>query len=115
MPIIDIEPVGEATIDTAQLAAALGDALKAPAGTLWIRVRRLDKAAYAENGGLPARLPVFVRVLARHGDSTLRQAQALAIAEVVAQTVARPRASVHVIFEPGARGRVFFGGEPDRR
>jgi phenylpyruvate tautomerase PptA (4-oxalocrotonate tautomerase family) len=33
----------------------------------------------------------------------------------VSEATTRPRASVHVIFEPDATGRVFFGGEPDSR
>jgi hypothetical protein len=40
---------------------------------------------------------------------------AATIADVVAAGVARGRTSVHVIFEPDATGRVFFGGAPDLR
>ncbi len=115
MPIIDIECVGAAAIDARQLVAALGECLRAPAGTVWLRLRRLDTANYAENGTMPESLPVFVRVLARQADPGALPRQAYAIADAVAQAAQRPRQCVHVIHEPDALGRVFFGGEPDPR
>jgi phenylpyruvate tautomerase PptA (4-oxalocrotonate tautomerase family) len=112
MPIVSIEIFGDAEASPHGLAAALAEQLGAVPGSLWVRLRRTPAADYAENGPEPAPLPVFVRVLARGTDA---ETAAPRIACAVASAVGRPRERVHVIFEPDARGRVFFGGEPDRR
>jgi hypothetical protein len=39
--------------------------------------------------------------------------RAAAISASVAEATGRQRASIHVIFEPDATGRVFFGGADD--
>lgn len=116
MPIVAIEIVGDAEAAVPGLAAALADrlgaALGAAPGSVWVKLRRTPADSYAENGPMPDPLPVFVRVLARGGDAA---STAPRIASAVASAVGRPRERVHVIFESDARGRVFFGGEPDRR
>jgi phenylpyruvate tautomerase PptA (4-oxalocrotonate tautomerase family) len=124
MPILDVEIVGEEAGDAqlkglaARIATDVGAALGAPAGQLWVTLRHLPASHYSENGPPIATLPVFVRVLARTRDSTdaaERPQRAEMIAAVVSQVTARERSSVHVIFEPDASGRVFFGGVPDLR
>ncbi len=113
MPIVTVEIVGgeEVACVASALATRLGEALAAPAGSVWVQVRSVPSCAYAENG--PEQPPpVFVRVLAR-GDASAQRAGAIAAA--VAQIVGRPLERVHVICEPDANGRVFFGGAPDPR
>ncbi|HET9023944.1 MAG TPA: hypothetical protein VFN64_05190 [Burkholderiaceae bacterium] len=121
MPILDVEVVGQQPGDVPlerladRLADAVGSALDVPAGQLWVKLRRLPASQYAENGPPNATLPVFVRVLARLRDPSEWPQRAATIAAVVAKATGRERASVHVIFEADASGRVFFGGAPDLR
>ena len=118
MPILDIDVVtrdGPVNIDTGALAHALGAALDSVPGSVWVRVRHLAAADYAENGAQPDPLPVFVRVTARIADATRLSQHARVIAAEVATAVRRPRERVHVIFDPDARGRVFYGDAPDSR
>ena len=121
MPILDVEVVGQQTGDARperladRLAHAVGSALDVPAGQMWVKLRQLPASQYAENGPPPATLPVFVRVLARLRDPSEWPQRAATIAAVVAKVTGRERASVHVILEPDASGRVFFGGAPDLR
>lgn len=115
MPIIDIEIVSRPGEDPAPplaqpLADALGDAFGADAGKVWVRLRELPAAHYAENRA-PAPAPVFVTVTA----SAPPEGEALRerIAQVtaaVARLTRRPAANVHVEFLPAARGRIAFGG-----
>ena len=68
MPILDVEVVTRdvpLSVDTGALAHALGAALDSVPGSVWVRVRHLAAADYAENGDQPDPLPVFVRVIAR--------------------------------------------------
>jgi hypothetical protein len=118
MPILDVEVVTRdvpVSVDTGARAPALGAALDSVPGSVWVRVRHLAAADYAENGDQPDPLPVFVRVIARSGDTGRWPQHARVIAAEVATAVRRPRERVHVIFEPDARGRVFFGDAPDSR
>jgi hypothetical protein len=80
-----------------------------------VKVQKLSASGYAENGPPSAMLPVFVRVLVRTKDPSVWPKRAEVIATAVAEATARARSSVHVIFEPDATGRVFFGGAPDPR
>jgi phenylpyruvate tautomerase PptA (4-oxalocrotonate tautomerase family) len=117
MPIVDVELVGDGDAApelAAELARSLGQALGAPEGNVWVTLTRRPVGDYAENGPPPAPLPVFVRVLASGGDPQQRAAWASAIAEAVGAAAGRPAERVHVIFEPDAAGRVFFGGAESR-
>lgn len=124
MPILDVEVVGQQAGDATlngladRIATDVGSALGVPVGQLWVTVRHLPASCYGENGPPIATMPVFVRVLARARgsfDAAEWPQRAETIAAVVSQAVARERSSVHVIFEPDASGRVFFGGVPDLR
>lgn len=110
MPILDITIVG-ATDDDAlaqRLADAAGDALGTEPGRTWVRLHRLPRRDYAENGG-SALEPVFASVLlARPPDD--RAALARSLAAALARAVDRLEENVHVLFEPAAAGRVAFGG-----
>jgi len=117
MPIVDITLIGEARLaDTASagLAQAIGQALGAAEGSVWVTLTRRPAADYAENGPPPEPPPVFVRVLAAGDDRPTRAAQARAIAGAVAATLSRPIERVHVILDPDAAGRVYFGGRTNR-
>lgn len=118
MPILEIDIVGEVSPVArkrlgARLADVAGQVLRSPPGGTWVKVRLVAADLYGESGGGPPAgvSPVFVRVLARdppEGDA--RKEQVRALARAVALTCGRAEQHVHVIYEPGARGRVAFGG-----
>ncbi len=120
MPILDVEPVvGQGqTLDPA-LAQRLADAAAAVFGSapgrVWVRLRPLPAAQYAENAGVAADTdvepPVFVTVLHAHlpeGPARVREAAQLtaALAQITGRTVER----VHVQYAPPGAGRQAFGG-----
>lgn len=115
MPIIDIELVSASgdvgAPGVAQgLADALGDAFEVEAAKVWVRLRTLSSANYAENRAKPPE-PAFVTVIAGTPPTgeALRQRVAQ-ITQIVARHTHRPPELVHVLFEPAARGRIAFGG-----
>lgn len=121
MPILDVEVVGQQAGDppierlAERIANGVGTALGVPKGQLWVKVQKRSASSYAENGPPSRSMPVFVRVLVRTKDPSVWPKRAEQIAGAVSTAIARERSSVHVIFEPDATGRVFFGGEPDPR
>ena len=117
MPILDVEVVmrhGEALPAglAADLADALGEVFAADPGELWVRLRDIPADRYAENEeGEDRPFPVFVTV--REGSppvGALLEARVAHITECVARLADRPPENVHVIVEPGLRGRVALGG-----
>ena len=115
MPIVDVEIV-ERTQSLARpeltqaLADALGDVFGAEPGRVWVRVRTLSGADYAENRQAAPK-PVFVTVLqADPAEGAARQDLASRITAAVARLTGRSPDNVHVLFEPAGRGRVAFGG-----
>jgi len=117
MPIIDVTLIGDesaAPAICARLAQAIGRTLGAAEGSVWVTLARRSNADYAENGPLPESPPVFVRVIAGGHESSAHAAQAQMIAGAVAASLGGPVERVHVIFEPTANGRVYFGGRPSQ-
>jgi len=115
VPIVDVELVGGAVLPaetTQELADALGVCLGSPDGHTWVRVRRLDRTAYAENGGVADDvLPVFVTVLERARPEGQVLADRVArLTAAVAEVTGRDATHVHVLYEADARGRLAFGG-----
>ncbi len=118
MPIVDVEIVvgdeGAVPPRTASmLADALGLVFGAPRGHVWLRLRYLPVARYAENGGViaPEDRPVFVSVLhAQWPEVSVLATEAAEIARVVAEVVGRLVSQVHVEYLPPAAGRIAFGG-----
>ncbi|HRI17619.1 MAG TPA: hypothetical protein PL196_03770 [Burkholderiaceae bacterium] len=120
MPIVDVEVVGPAAnagggaVSARALADALGQVFGCPAGRTWVRLRRLDDAAYAENGAVlgESEWPVFVTVQhARLPDEAALRAEAAAVTLAVARCVGRPPGRVHVHYAPAGAGRLAFGGQ----
>jgi len=117
MPILDIEIVApdgpiESSL-TAALADAAGAVLDTELGRTWVRVRELAAAQYAEDGGGPPAgvRSVFVSVLvARIPAPTLLREQVRRLIDEIATICDRPAENVHVLFLPGAAGRMAFGG-----
>ena len=118
MPIVDVEIVerpgeGLAPGLAARLADALGGALDAAPGKVWVRLRALAAGHYAESGageGRPS--PVFVTLLASvppEGGELDRMVGR--VTEAVSRVACRPAENVHVLVQPAARGRIAFGGK----
>lgn len=120
MPIVDIEVVagdcgalmpGKRRLQ--QLTDELGDVFHSEPANTWVRLRSLDETAYAENRsvGPAAVLPVFVNVLkAQLPNASAMRREMAEIAEAVARSLERPVENVHVVYAPGASGRIGFGG-----
>ena len=118
MPILDVELVLEdwETVPSdlaSRLADAAGAVFGTPAGRTWVRVRRLARADYAENGGGPPTgvRPVFANVLVSRLPSPSRVREDIErLTRAIAAVCGRPIENVHVMFLPDAAGRVAFGG-----
>lgn len=118
MPILDVEIVlrpGE--VLAADLASTVADrastALNVPVGRTWVKLRTLDRAAYAEDGDgrPPAVHPVFVAVLQAELPPPEELAAEIArLTDAIAAACDRPAQNVHVCYEPPTRGRMAFGG-----
>jgi phenylpyruvate tautomerase PptA (4-oxalocrotonate tautomerase family) len=115
MPIIDIELVSAMQVPVSpglaqDLADALGDAFEVEAGKVWVRVRTLSSANYAENRA-NAPEPAFVTIIASSPPTgEVLHRRVAQITQAVARHTHRPPELVHVLFEPAARGRIAFGG-----
>jgi phenylpyruvate tautomerase PptA (4-oxalocrotonate tautomerase family) len=119
MPILDVEFVGElpeSVLDglAQRMAEAAAEVMGAKPRGLWVKLRFLDSDTYAENGADAHLLeqPVFVSIL----QADLPPQQGLAhlaaqIAEALSGACQRPADSIHILFEPPARGRIAFGGQ----
>jgi len=117
MPILDIEIVlrpGEQLVpDLARrLALAAGTVLGSAPGETWVRLRGLPADQYAENDGGQALevFPVFVSVLRADPAAPQTADEPALLAEAVAARCGRPIENTHILYEPGARGRIAFGG-----
>jgi phenylpyruvate tautomerase PptA (4-oxalocrotonate tautomerase family) len=119
MPIIDVTLVLARGVfappNTAhQLANALGLALKAPQGHVWVRLHELAADHYAENDleVVDSELPVFVTVLHAHLPTPAVMPNEVAeIVAAIATCLGRPPERVHIEYAAGGAGRVAFGGK----
>ena len=117
MPILRVEivevPGWTRPPDLAQrIANLVGQALSAPAQSVWIRLSTIAAADYAENGTAPAdAAPVFVTILEKSPpDGEALTAEIAALTAAIAEACDRAPGDVHLIYEPPGRGRVSFGG-----
>lgn len=119
MPIVDVTLVlargAVAPTGTAhQLADALGLALNAPPGHVWVRLHELDTEHYAENDTAVdnSELPVFVTVLHAHRPTPAAMSNEVAdLVAAVATCLGRPPERVHIEYAAAGAGRVAFGGK----
>ena len=118
MMLLEVEVVGQQIGDppTEKLAERIVDTVARlfviPPGQLAVKLQKISASNYAQNS--PTRtLPVFVRVLVRTKDPSVWPKRAETIPVAVSEATCRERDVVHVIFEPDATGRVFYGGSTD--
>jgi len=118
MPLLEVTVVGNDPARSekgcaGRIADAAGAIFKSGPGSTWVVLRHVPAEDYAENAEGPGEryTPVFVRVLQKR---MLPEAELAIEVEAVTRTVAeicgRDPSQVHVIYEPGAAGRVAFGG-----
>lgn len=115
MPILDIEIVTDGNAWPQSLAHriadAAGKAFDAAPGRVWVKLRTLDAARYAENQVASAPQPVFVSVLlAQHPSPEAWVKTAAALTDAIARCCGRPAENIHLLLLPEARGRMSFGG-----
>jgi len=111
VPIIDIEIVGATVPGLARrVADAAAEIFEAPPATVWVRLRCLDPACYAENDAAQTPRPVFVTVLKRAWSADGVGAEHLKLAEALALVLGKPVEHIHITYEPAAAGRQSFGG-----
>jgi len=82
-------------------------------GRVWVRLRPLPAAQYAENGALVAdsQRPTFVTVLHAHPPQADARAQeAAALTGAIASVLGQSAEWVHVLYAPEGAGRQAFGG-----
>lgn len=118
MPIADVMIVSATAADGSPawaqaVADAIGSALHAAPGRVWVRLQWLPASLYAENGPPPGvtELPVFVTLLhASPPSGAALAAEVQAVTGAIAAAVGRPAERVHIEYAPPGAGRVAFGG-----
>ena len=118
MPIIDVQfvlPKSESLPEglAQTLVDRLGHVLAVKPGSLWLRIQVLPASQYAENESSTPEpdLPVFVTVMhAKSPKGKALESEAIAVAQAVAEAVAKRRTQVHVEYAPSGAGRIAFGG-----
>jgi phenylpyruvate tautomerase PptA (4-oxalocrotonate tautomerase family) len=119
MPILDIEIVAPDSTQvlpadlTQSLADEASQVFGVQAGTVWVKVRLIPLAHYAENNRAPTGVyPVFVTVLrSRVPQGSELQEEIVRLTKVIANVLNRPETNVHIIYQPDGAGRVAFGGK----
>ena len=112
MPILDVEVVADGAPEAGlaqRIADAAAEALAAPPSTLWVKLRHLDPAMYAENAA-HAPHPVFVSVLKRTIPTSGAAEEHARLAAAIARTIGVPVGQLHITYEPASAGRQSFGG-----
>ena len=117
VPILEVEIVSDSEFEyglALKIADACAPVLGADVGQVWVKVRRISREEYAENGRespCPDQ-PMFVRVTKGElqGVEELR-AEAEQLTKAIAEAADWPVENVHVIYEPSAKGRIAFGGK----
>ena len=116
MPIVDVEIVGSESVDNglaARLADMAGQVFESPPSSTWVRVRLLPQHFYAENQSATPEgwRAVFVTVLkAERPVGAALESEVRALTEGIARVCGRPPESIHILYEPDAKGRIAFGG-----
>jgi len=119
MPILDIEIVAPDSTQglPAELTQSLADeaahVFGTPQGTVWVKVRIIPSAHYAEDHGKPEGVyPVFVTVLkSRASEGSTLEDEIYRLTNAIATVLSRPAANVHIFYQPDGAGRVAFGGK----
>jgi phenylpyruvate tautomerase PptA (4-oxalocrotonate tautomerase family) len=118
MPILEVEIVASDSTPslpadlTQSLADAAAQVFGAPQGTVWVKLRVIPPAHYAEDHGKPFGVyPVFVTVLKSQapGGGAL-EGEISQLTQAIAKVLNRPEANIHIFYQPDGAGRAAFGG-----
>jgi phenylpyruvate tautomerase PptA (4-oxalocrotonate tautomerase family) len=119
MPILEVEivtleadPILPAGL-TQSLADAAARVFSAPQRTVWVKLRVIPPAHYAENGGTPGGVyPVFVTVLrSRVPEGSALEGEIFELTNAIATVLNRPETNVHISYQADGAGRAAFGGK----
>jgi phenylpyruvate tautomerase PptA (4-oxalocrotonate tautomerase family) len=118
MPILDVEIVapdpdqGLPADLTQSLADESAKVFGGPRGTVWVKIRIISPANYAEDYGKPEDVyPVFVSVLkSQVPEGSALEDEIRRLTQVIASVLNRPQENIHLFYQPDAAGRVAFGG-----
>jgi phenylpyruvate tautomerase PptA (4-oxalocrotonate tautomerase family) len=113
MPVIRVTVVGDRAIahDAARrLADGVGRILGSQPGTVWVLIEKVAAEHYAENNAEHPPEPVLLQLLLREGVTALQPGQVEALCGLAHAVLHVPAQHVHLIVEPAAAGRVYFGG-----
>jgi phenylpyruvate tautomerase PptA (4-oxalocrotonate tautomerase family) len=119
------ETAGSGWVLPANLTQSLADeaaqVFGAPDGTVWVKVRVIPSAHYAEDHGTPPGVyPVFVTVLKSRvraePSRSIQKGSELEdeiarLTKVIAKVLNRSEENVHILYHPDGAGRVAFGGK----
>jgi phenylpyruvate tautomerase PptA (4-oxalocrotonate tautomerase family) len=119
VPILEFELVASEASPSlpAGLAQSLADAAAqvfgASQGTVWVKIRVILSAQYAEDHGKPEGMfPVFVTVLrSRVPEGSALEDEILRLTQATETILNRPEANVHIFYQTDGAGRVAFGGK----
>jgi phenylpyruvate tautomerase PptA (4-oxalocrotonate tautomerase family) len=114
VPIIRVTVIGDHALAqnaAKRLAEGAGRILNSSPGSVWVNIEQMLDDHYAENAPEWPR-PVFLHLLLREGAPSLQPGQVEALCDL-AHTIFHVAAQhIHLIVEPPAAGRVYFGGSP---
>jgi phenylpyruvate tautomerase PptA (4-oxalocrotonate tautomerase family) len=118
MPILDVEVVASDSTPglPADLAQSLADeaarVFGGPQGTVWVKLRIIPSAHYAEDNGKPEGVyPIFVTVLKSWvPEGSALENEISRLTRVIAKVLNRPEENIHIFYQPDGAGRVAFGG-----
>lgn len=118
MPILDIEILSDTPTEfecslAQTIAKVCGEIFSTAPGNTWVKIRFIPRQHYAESGGIAAGVdPVFVHVLKRAiPPKEELQSEIDRLTEAIAKICRRSEANIHILYQPGAAGRVAFGGK----
>lgn len=118
MPILDIEMLSDSPAEfecslAQTIAEASGEIFAAAPGNTWVKIRFIPRQHYAESGGIAAGVdPIFVHVLKRTlPPKEELQSEIVRLTQAIAKICHRSEANIHIFYQPGAAGRVAFGGK----
>ncbi len=96
----------------AAIADTLGPALGAAPGRVWVRLRCLPSAHYAENATpIDGPLPAFLTLTHAHPpQGRALTAEVAAVTQAMALLLGLPAERVHLEYAPAGAGRIAFGG-----
>jgi phenylpyruvate tautomerase PptA (4-oxalocrotonate tautomerase family) len=114
MPIIRVTVIGDHALGqnaAKRLAEGAGRILHSAPGSVWVRIEQVLEDHYAENAPEWPR-PLFLHLLLREGMVSIQPGQVEALCDLAHTIFHVPAQQIHLIVEPPAAGRMYFGGVP---